>query len=147
VGAVLATLGRVAPQMAALAAPLQDGVERLGQAARSIEDAVRLLDRRTARADETAAGATASLEGASTAAARAFESYRERFDAVDVSLAHALDSIGSASAGHAAALTAQVGQVDTALGAAVDRLAGALNVIGDLAAALDDMRGEMRKAR
>jgi hypothetical protein len=147
IGAILATLGHLAPQMAALAAPLKDGAERLAHSALAVETAVASLDRRSSSADERNANLAVSLQQASTAAARAFESYRERFDAVDVVLAQALDSIGSASAVHAAALTSQVEQIDTALGGAVDRLAGALSGIGDLAAALDDMRGEMRKVR
>jgi hypothetical protein len=147
VQATLATLGRVASEMAGIVMPIRDGARQIASATTALEETVRAADKRAARAEQALEGIAASLEHTSTAAGRAWESYRERFDAVDVTLARALESIGTGSIDHAEALTGQVARVDAALGQAVDRLAGALDVIGDLAAVLDDMRSELKAKR
>lgn len=147
VQAMLATLGRAAAEMAGIIAPIRDGARQIATSTASLEELVRLADTRAARAEQAIEGVVAGLEHSSEAAGRAWESYRDRFDAVDVALARALDSIGTSATQHAEALTGQVGRVDAALGQAVDRLAGALDGIGDLVGALDDMRGELKAKR
>jgi hypothetical protein len=147
VQATLATLGHAATEMAGVVLPIRDGARQIAEASAALEEAVRVADARAARTEQAVEGIVASLEHTSASAERAWQSYRDRFEAVDVALARALDSIGASSIEHADALTGQVGRIDAALGQAVDRLASALEGIGDLVAALDDMRGELKARR
>ncbi len=144
---LLATLGRVVGEMSAVFAPLRSATVSIERSVLATQDMLDVAGRRTEQHEATLKATTESLEDASRAAARAWDSYRERFEAVDVSLGHALERIGGASAEHAGALTEQVGRIDRALAQAVDRLAGALEVMGDLTAALDDMRGDVKTKR
>jgi len=144
---LLATLGRVVGEMSAVFAPLRVAAVSIERSVLATQDMLDVAGRRTEQSEATLKATTESLEDTSRAATRAWDSYRERFDAVDVSLAGALERIQGASAEHAGALTEQVGRIDRALAQAVDRLAGALETIGDLVAVLDDMRGDVRAKR
>ncbi len=144
---LLATLGRVVGEMSAVFAPLRTATVSIERSVLATQDLLDVATRRTEQGEATLKATAESLEDTSRAAARAWDSYRERFDAVDVSLAGALERIHAASAEHAGALTEQIGRIDRALGQAVDRLAGALEVIGDLTAVLDDLRGDLPAKR
>ncbi len=144
---LLATLGRVVGEMSAVFAPLRSATVSIERSVLATQDMLDVAGRRTEQSEATLKATTESLEDTSRAAARAWDSYRERFEAVDISLAGALERINGASAEHAGALTDQVGRVDRALAQAVDRLAGTLEVMGDLVAVLDDMRGDIRAKR
>jgi hypothetical protein len=147
VKSLLATLGRVVGEMSAVFAPLRTATVSIERSVLATQDMLNVAGRRTEQGEAALKATTESLEETSRAAARAWDGYRERFEAVDVSLAAALERIGGASAEHAGALTEQVGRIDRALAQAVDRLAGALETIGDLTAVLDDMRGDLRAKR
>jgi len=144
---LLATLGRVVGEMSAVFAPLRSATESIERSVLATQDMLDVAGRRTEQGEAALKATTESLEDTSRAAARAWDSYRERFEAVDVSLGQALERIHGASTEHAGALTEQVGRIDRALAQAVDRLAGALEVMGDLTAVLDDMRGDVRAKR
>jgi len=144
---LLATLGRVVGEMSAVFAPLRSATVSIERSVLATQDMLDVAGRRTEQGEAALKATTESLEDTSRAAARAWDSYRERFEAVDVSLGQALERIHGASTEHAGALTEQVGRIDRALAQAVDRLAGALEVMGDLTAVLDDMRGDVRAKR
>jgi hypothetical protein len=144
---LLATLGRVVGEMSAVFAPLRSATQSIERSVLATQDMLDVAVRRTEQSEATLKATTESLEDTSRAATRAWDSYRERFEAVDLSLGQAIERIHSASAEHAGALTEQVGRIDRALAQAIDRLAGALEVMGDLTAVLDDLRGDLPAKR
>lgn len=139
-------LGRAASEVATAATPIRDAAAQLGSAALRIEQAAsHQLD---SGAQQRAAMETLSisLERTSSAAAEAWEGYRNRFAEVDQALAKALDQIRNASAEHATALTTQVGRIDQALANAADKLGAAIEPLTELASALEDAAGRRLQA-
>lgn len=134
-------LGRAANDVAIATTPIRDAAKAIHEAVGHSQEVLRrsgeVADKQQL-AMQTIAG---SIEQTGKAATMAWDSYRDRFEGVDQSLAKALDQIRNASAEHAGALNTQVGRIDTALADAVDRFAKALDDIKDLADALDDVRG------
>jgi hypothetical protein len=144
---LLGALARVVGEMSGVFAPVRSATLSIERAVSATQDMIGAAASRAERSDRALQATAQGVDLASQAATRAWETYRDRFDAVDTALGEALRQIHVASTDHAAALTAQTTRVDAALAQAVDRLAGALEVIGDLVATLDDLRGEMRAKR
>jgi hypothetical protein len=144
---LLNTLAKVAGEMGTVFAVVRASAQTIERSVGATQEMVDRLQRDAIRSDEAARTLVSGLEETSRTATLAWQGYSDRFESIDVALARALEQIHGASAEHAALLTAQVGRIDTALAQAVDRLAGALGVMGDLVATLDDLRGEPRKGR
>ncbi len=144
---LLNTLGKVAAEMGTVFAAVRASAQTIERSVGATQDMVDRLQRDAIRSDDAAKTLVAGLEETSRAATLAWQGYSHRFETIDVALGRALEQIHGASTEHAALLTAQVGRIDTALAQAVDRLAGALGVMGDLVATLDDLRGDPRKGR
>jgi hypothetical protein len=78
-----------------------------------------------------------SIERTGSSAAQAWEGYRSRFDSVDEALGTALQTLQAALTEHTTALNGEVGRVDKALAASVDRLGGVVEPLTEYAGALD----------
>jgi hypothetical protein len=141
---LLNTLGKVAGEMGTVFAVVRASAQTIERSVGATQDMVDRLQRDAIRSDEAARALVGGLEETSRSATLAWQGYSDRFESIDVALARALEQIHAASAEHATLLTAQVGRIDTALAQAVDRLAGALGMMGDLVATLDDLRSEPR---
>ena len=144
---LLGALARVVGEMSGVFAPVRSATLSIERAVSATQDMIDAAASRAERSDRALQATAQGVDQASQAATRAWETYRDRFDAVDTALGEALRQIHAASTDHAAALTAQTTRVDAALAQAVDRLATALDTMGDLVATLDDLRGEMRARR
>ncbi len=144
---LLGALARVVGEMSGVFAPVRSATLSIERAVSATQDIIDAAAARAERSDRALQATAQGVDRASQAATRAWETYRDRFDAVDTALGEALRQIHAASTDHAAALTAQTVRVDQALAQAVDRLAVALDVMGDLVATLDDLRGDMRATR
>lgn len=144
---LLGALARVVGEMSGVFAPVRSATLSIERAVGATQDIIDAAAARAERSDRALQATAQGVDQASQAATRAWETYRDRFDAVDTALGEALRQIHAASTDHAAALTAQTARVDQALAQAVDRLATALETMGDLVATLDDLRGEMRARR
>ncbi|WP_311266812.1 hypothetical protein [Sphingobium sp. WCS2017Hpa-17] len=138
---VATMLGRAANDLHKVADPIRVATDSIDKAATWTNETLKEMDRRNGIQQEMMRGIADSLTATSGAAAQAWNGYRDRFEAVDEALGRALDQIGQASQEHATGLNEHVGRIDLALADAVDRLGSALDVIKDLAEALEDRNG------
>jgi hypothetical protein len=144
---LLGTLEKVLGQAAGVFQPLREATQSIERSVGVTQEMLDMVRKRTEHSDDAMRAIAKDLEKTSDTATRAWQGYQDRFEGVDTALASALERINAASVEHAGLLTEQVGRIDSALAQAVDRLAGALDVMGDLVAVLDDMRGEIRDGR
>lgn len=133
-------LGRSATDLASAAGPVREATRTIGEALTTTQAVVARTSDVLQTQQNLMASTTTALETTARSASEAWTSYRERFEAVDTALARALGQIASTSAQHAGALNEQVGRVDKGLADAVDRLGTVLDVVADLASALEDAR-------
>lgn len=144
--AVSTMLGKAANDVAGAAGPIREAVGHISTAAGRIERAASDQTQFALVHREVMEGVADSISRTAGSATQAWDNYRTRFTEVDEALGKALEQIRNASGEHATALNTQVGKIDSALAAAVERLAGALDDIKDLANALEDVRGRYEQA-
>jgi methyl-accepting chemotaxis protein len=143
---VATALGRAANDISTSTAPIRAATETIGTGISRLSETLR------DQADAAVANRTAittiteRLGETTTAATRAWTDYRDRFEEVDQALAASLEQIKSASGEHATHLNEQVGRIDNALASAVDKLAGALDPLTELAEQIEDLLGRMKAA-
>lgn len=138
--AVGAMLGRAANDVAGAAGPIREAVAAIRESVAQSGAMLVQAEASGERQREALTSATSALEQMGESATAAWSNYNGRFAEVDKALAEALDRIRGASAEHASALTTEVGRIDQALADSVEKLAPALDVLGDLAGSLDDLR-------
>ncbi|MFC3174999.1 hypothetical protein ACFOD9_12135 [Novosphingobium bradum] len=139
-------LGRAANDVSGAAGPIREAVAAIRESVGQSGELLRRAEESGLRQNEALASAAGTLETMGVAATAAWENYRTRFAEVDKALAEALDKIRGASAEHATALNTEVGRIDKALAEAVERLAPALDVLKDLADAMEDQRRKFEPA-
>ena len=135
-------LGRAAAEMKAATAPLTEATRTIRDAVAGTRDATREQGEHARTVVAEYRQIAERLRDTGAAAQSAWADYKARFEGVDQSLAKSLDTIAGAGSDHARALNERVGQIDTALGAAVDRMAQAID---ELHETVEEM-GRVREA-
>lgn len=141
---VAVMLDRAATDVQGATVPIREATATISN---SIVNARELMARQNEAAQanrEAIEAASRQFEGTATAATKAWNDYRTRFEDVDRSLAATLDRIKDASAEHATHLNGHVGRLDAALAEAVDRLSLALEPLQDMASSVEDMLGRLK---
>lgn len=137
------SLGEATQALSVSAAPIVKAATAIESAAVQTNETVRNLNENNARYQGLIESVTGQMKETAQAASISWEGYRNRFAEVDKSLAEALDRIRSASAEHATALNTEVGRIDKAMAAAVERLAPALDVLTELTSSLEDLAARL----
>lgn len=140
---VATSLSRTAGELQTAAAPIRAVSETIGSAVARIHEALARQAEATAKNQTAIETVAESLEETAEAATQAWNTYRDRFEDVDKSLAESLNQIRNASSEHASHLNEQVGRIDNALASAVDKLSAALEPLTELASQMEDLLGKL----
>lgn len=123
---------------------LQVALTPVAEASKSVGDAVNAIASALTSHERTTESLTGQLVATASAAESAWSSYQGRFEGVDTALGAALERLIAATTEHATAVNRQMGELDSELAKAVSRLKDALEPIEDLA---DEMSALLEKLR
>jgi methyl-accepting chemotaxis protein len=139
-------LGRAANDIQGAAAPIRSATEAIGSGVANLQESIRRQADAAIANHEAIGMITERLGETSSAAARAWSDYRDRFEGVDKALAESLAQLKDVSGEHAVHLNEQVGRIDNSLAGAVEKLAAALDPLTELAEQIEDLLGKMKTA-
>lgn len=143
-GGIATALAGASTEFQAAAAPIREATTVVSAAVNNVKEMLKIQSDAAIRQSESVTLIAEKLGETAEAASRAWTQYRDRFEDVDKSLAEALNKIKDASSEHASSLNEQTGKVDKALADAIDRLAPALDPLGELADTIEDLIGRLK---
>lgn len=139
-------LAQAARDAAGAAQPIREASVTIAEASQRTRDLLQAGDRRAGEHERIMQEIAGRLDTTNAAATRAWEDYRERFEAVDDALARALEQIAAASGEHAARINEHVGRIDGAFAGSVQQLAQAIAPLNKLSRDLDALLARASKA-
>ena len=141
---IATALAGASTEFQAAAAPIREATTVVSAAVNNVKEMLKIQSDAAIRQSESVTLIAEKLGETAEAASRAWTQYRDRFEDVDKSLAEALNKIKDASSEHASSLNEQTGKVDKALADAIDRLAPALDPLGELADTIEDLIARLK---
>lgn len=138
-GVISDVLDQAATDIAKAAEPLGEAQSVAERVTERLEVLVTDVSAATAAASDEIKTIADGIDASNEAAKEAWTEYRERFSEVDDALVAAVERIGNTTRDHADNLNTYVGKVDEGMAGAVQNLRAALDRIGDLADALEDL--------
>jgi hypothetical protein len=138
-------LGQAARDAAGSVEPIRAASVTIAEASEQTRDLLQKSDKRAIGHEQIMQGIATSLGETGSAATRAWEEYRDRFEAIDETLARALEQIAAASSEHATRINEHVGRVDGAFARSVEQLAQAITPLNTLSRDLEALLQRTRK--